>query len=318
MTTNVAVKAKSALAISQRSSCQSNRIAPFLQSRRSLQTRRAYSSDIKNFIQILRLEGPEAILKITCENVVSYRDQLSAAGSSPSTVARRLSTLRSFYSYMIKRGLLKDNPADPQLVEPPRVPNESLTQGLTRTEVRHVFETVDRETVNGKRDHAILSLLLYHGLRRSELANLTPACFGSERNFVTLTIKGKGEKIRKHPVKPLILETVQEYLTATGRTLAETTPLFVPTINNRTKLVDKKLSDEQIRLIVKKYCHMAKIGKKITPHSLRHTAITRAMDCGATLRDTSYFAGHADPKTTVRYDRNRENLDNSAAHNIRY
>lgn len=304
-------------ATSQRSS-PINRIAPFLQSRRSVQTRRAYSSDLQNFIQTLKLEGPESLLKITCEDVVCYRDQMTEAVASPSTIARRLSTLRSFYAYMIKRGLLKDNPADPQLVEPPRVPNESLTQGLTRTEVRHILETIDRDTITGKRDYAILSLLLYHGLRRSELVNLMPSCFGSERNFVTLTIWGKGAKIRKHPVKPNILEIVQEYLTATGRTLEETTPLFVPTRNNRTKLVAKKLSDEQIRLIVRKYCTKAKIGKRISPHSLRHTAITRAMDCGATLRDTSYFAGHSDPKTTVRYDRNRENLDNSAAHNIRY
>ena len=72
------------------------------------------------------------------------------------------------------------------------------------------------------------------------------------------------------------------------------------------------LSSVSIRLIVKKYARLAGIEKQISPHSLRHTAITLSLDGGATIRQVQYLAGHSDPKTTMRYDRHRNNLDDHA------
>ena len=295
-----------------------SKIAPFISARRSPQTRRAYAADIKGFVVAMGLRSPDDLLTITPEDVVTYRDQLIDAGRSPSTVARKLSTLRSLFSYAQKRGWTGSNPADPKLVESPRVSTESTTEGLTREEARRLLDTVHRETTDGKRDYALLVLMLHHGLRRSEAADLTTSSFGSERNHITLTIKGKRGKVRKHAVKPSTLTAVEDYLETDGRTLGDGSPLFRPAKNPRTGDLAKAISAEGIRVILRKYRKRSGVSKRISPHSLRHTTITNALDNGATLRDVSYFAGHEDPKTTTRYDRNRGNLDRSAAYRIEY
>lgn len=135
-----------------------------------------------------------------------------------------------------------------------------------------------------------------------------------ERGHWVLWVKGKGGRLRKVKLQVPVLRALEEYMAKSGREKAPEAPLFVATQPNRGEV---PLSTNTIAQIVKKRAKQAGITKRITPHSLRHTAITLALDGGASVRQVQQLAGHADPKTTMRYDRNRENLDDHGSDYIK-
>jgi integrase/recombinase XerD len=293
-------------------------ISPFVRARRSPATRRSYQSDLRDFVAVLDLRNAPDLLAVRPEDVVRYRTHLEERQASAATIARKLTTIRSFYEYSKQRGWVERNPAHARLVEPPSVPNESTTPGLSRSEVRAILDAVLRDSLIGKRDYAILMLLSFHGLRRAELTALTPSSFSEERGHSVLTVFGKGSKSRKHTVKPQILTAIRNYLDAAERVFAGDAPLFTPVINNRTGTLEKPLGNDAVRNVVIRAALRAGIKRKITTHSMRRAAITAALDGGASLRRVSYFSGHSDPKTTCRYDTDRQNLDDNAAQYVNF
>ncbi len=287
----------------------------FIENQVSVQTRRVYAQTIRAFVEAT---GKRDVRAITREDIIAWRRGLETAGQAPATIARKVSTVRSLLEWARQGGLLETNPA--ALVKTPRVPQQSTTNGLEVAEVRRLLRTPDTHSLKGKRDRAILGILLYLGLRREELCKLTLGDLGEERGYRTLLIHGKGGKTRKLPVPVRVMRDIEAYLAATGRDRKDAAaPLFTPVKNNvGRKSLAKPLSTEAVRLLVKKYCRLAGISKRITPHSLRHTFATRALDNHCPLRDLQVTLGHADPKTTVAYDRRREDLDNSAVNYVSY
>lgn len=286
----------------------------FLAGRLTAKTRAAYRQDLAAFFDSTSVEKPG---DITVEQVVAWRNRMIDAGARPATIARKLTALRVFCDHLVYHKKLERNPADPKVAPAPRVPNVSRTLGLTHGQAERLLEAPDRKTVLGARDYAMLRWLLQLGLRREELCAVTLADLGEERGFKTVLVHGKGGKDRLLPIKPGLWRATLSYLETSGRVLEQepkTAPLFAPTRNNRTGRTDKALSPTMVWYIVTRYVKAAGIHKRISPHSLRHTAITLALDAGATIRQVQTFGGHADPKTTVRYDRTREDLDKSAAH----
>jgi integrase len=184
--------------------------------------------------------------------------------------------------------------------------------------VRAILDATPRTTLLGKRDFAVLMLLAYHGLRRAELAVLTPASFGEERGFTVLAIKGKGDKVRRHTVKPQVLTAVRDYLETDGPGFGSDGPLFRPIVNNRTGDLAKRIGTDAVRAIVLRAARRAGTRREVTTHSFRRAAITAALDGGATLRRVAYYSGHADPKTTVRYDVDRAAIDGNAAQYVNF
>jgi len=288
----------------------------FLAGRLTEKTRRAYRQDLDAFFTFGGVTRPG---EITPDRVTAWRNSLMDAGARPATVARKLTTLRAFCDHLVYHGLLERNPADPKAVKAPKVTGASRTHGLTAGQAERLLDVPDRRTVRGARDHAILKWLLHLGLRRDELCRITLADLGEERGYRTVRIAGKGGRDRLLPVKPGVWQAALAYLEMSGRALDRepaTAALFTPTRNNRTGELARALDPSMVWRIVTRSVKAAGIKKKISPHSLRHTAITLALDAGATIRQAQTFAGHADPKTTVRYDRTREDLDKSAAHLI--
>jgi len=289
----------------------------FLAGRLTDKTRRAYRQDLEAFFAFTGITEPCAI---TADHVTAFRNHLMDASARPATVARKLTTIRAFCDHLVYHKLLERNPADTKVVRAPRVSGASRTQGLTAGQAERVLEAPDRATVIGSRDYAVLKWLLYLGLRREELCRITLGDLGEERGYRIVRITGKGQD-RVLPVKAGVWQAAVDYLEKSGRVLSQepvSTPLFVPTRNNRTGKLAKSLDASMIWRVVRRYVKTAGIKKRISPHSLRHTAITLAMDSGATLRQAQTFSGHKDPKTTVRYDRTREDLDKSAAHLINF
>lgn len=283
----------------------------FLSNQLSYQTKRAYEGDVRQFFAKQGLTHPK---DVTLSHVTCYRNSL-AAGCKPATIARKLTVLRQFFEFCVGIGLLSKNPA--KAVKSPKVPQYSNTNGLTKEEAELLLRQPDRNTVIGKRDYSILCLMLHNGLRRSEVANIKWEDFGEARDRITLTIHGKGGKVNMTKVKASVMQGIQEYIQASGRVLSPESPLFTATKRSDPSQAEKPISAETIYRIVKKYVKMAGIKKRISPHSLRHTSITLCLDGGGSLRQAQHLARHDDPRTTMRYDRNRFDLDNHGTDYIR-
>lgn len=287
----------------------------FLAGQLTDKTRAAYRQDLDAFFAFANVRTSA---DITAEQVTSWRNTLMDAGLRPATVARKLTALRCFCEHLVYHKHLDRNPADPKVVRSPRVSGSSRTQGLTHGQAERLLEAPDRTTLRGARDYAMLRWLLQLGLRREELCIVTLADLGEARGYRTVRITGKGGKDRVLPLKPTLWQATLAYLEKSGRSLGsepDTAPLFTST-RRASGRPASKLTARLVWYIVSRYVRAAGIKKRISPHSLRHTAITLALDAGATIRQAQTYAGHADPKTTVRYDRTREDLDKSAAHLI--
>jgi len=274
----------------------------------SKNTQRTYRAALGDFFESM---GAMHIEEVTRDHIIGYRNYLMER-YAPATVALRLSVLSQLFEEARLRGIVEENPV--KAVKRPRVPSESTTQGLTAKEATALLATCDCATVKGARDYAILRLMLYTGLRRSEVVNASWGDLRQERGHWVLCVVGKGGRLRKAKVQVSVKRALDEYLEMGGRALTADSPLFVATQHNRGEV---PLSPRTVAQIVKRRAKRAGITKRITPHSLRHTAVTLALDGGATVRQAQYLAGHADPKTTMRYDRNRENLDDHASDYIR-
>jgi integrase/recombinase XerD len=259
-------------------------------------TRAEYIRDLRDFGSWCANFGISP-LGASRAHVEAYVRALEADGRSPSTVARRLSTLAGYFRYATAEGLLDRSPM--QHVRRPRVQDESPTLGLDREEARAFLAAAE---LAGPRDHVLTCLLLLNGLRVSEACAADVTDLGDERGHRVLSVVRKGGRREGVPLAPRTVGAVRQLLgdRETGRLL----------LANDDQPLDRHDATRIIRRIAK----AAGIRKQITPHSLRHTAVTLALDAGVSLRDVQDFAAHADPRTTRRYDRARRSLDRHATY----
>ena len=213
-----------------------------------------------------------------------------------STVARRLSTLATFYHYCAAEGIVARDPS--ANVRRPKVDHESRTLGLDRNELGALLVQAGLGTPH---DHALVTLLAMNGLRISEALNADVTDLDSERGHRTLRIVRKGGK---HVTVPLAQRTSRALDLYIGE--RSSGPVFVTGEGRR---MDRGAADR----IVKRLARRA-VGKLISPHSLRHTFITLALDARVALRDVQEAASHVDPRSTMRYDRGRQSLDRHATY----
>lgn len=230
----------------------------------------------------------------TLDNVGRYKSRTKPLGKA--TVSRMLSSVSSFYAYAGKHthGRI-GNPVE--LVERPAVDSESQTLGLSRAEVDALREVARKR---GLRAYAMVQLLLGTGLRVSELCGADTGDLTRAGETDVLLVTRKGGKRARVPVPEAAARALRRY--NRGRK----GPLFLKDDGGRMtrRMVDWHLST---------MARDAGITKRISPHSLRHTAATLALDAGASLRDVQVQMGHSRPDTTARYDRARRDLDNAAA-----
>ncbi|WP_157647371.1 tyrosine-type recombinase/integrase [Actinomycetospora chiangmaiensis] len=284
---------------------------------RSPRTRRAYAGDLLIWQRWCAARGVDP-LRARRVQVDLYLADLLDGGAAPTSAGRRLSALSSFYRFLLDQDdldITRTNPA--AAVRRPAVDAQhSPTLGLTREEAVALLDTVDRDRgPQRRRNAAVLRLLLHNALRVDELlgADLTDLGRHPGREDVhdTLTIRRKGGRRARIALAEATVEALLHYLehraAAAGCGRHELTgPLFA----SRT---GRRLTPKAAWVLVRRTARDAGIASwaKLSPHSLRHTAITLALDAGAPLRDVQDFAGHRDARTTRRYDRAREDLDRS-------
>lgn len=164
------------------------------------------------------------------KDVVECRNRLMAI-YRPATVNRKLSAVRSAFDYFVDAGIVERNPIKSKFVRGPKVPQESLTNGLTKDEAEQLLKQPNRSTLQGKRDYAILLLMLHDGLRRAEVCGLQCRNLQREGYYTILRVLGKGGKLRTAKIKPVVMEAIVNYLKARNVNLeapgAENLPLFV-------------------------------------------------------------------------------------------
>ncbi len=212
----------------------------------------------------------------------------------PSTVSRRLSVVAGFYRTCVIDGVLEHSPAD--YVRRPNVPPESPTLGLTHLQFEAMLSAA-RESDNPF-DFALVCLLGLLGLRIFEAAGADINDLGEEHGHRVLRVRGKGGKVVLVPLPPAVSRAVDR---AAGE--RPTGPLL---LNRRGVRMDRHAATRRLR-------HLATVAgvrlPRMHPHMLRHTFVTTMLDAGVDLRDVQIAARHADPRTTMRYDRARKNLD---------
>lgn len=212
-----------------------------------------------------------------------------------STIARKLSALRSFFIFLEKKGILKENPAGD--VATPKL-EKYIPVYLPVDDVFRLLERPDRKKPLGLRDLAILEVLYSCGIRVSELESLDISGIDFEQRLVRVT--GKGNRERIVPIGRIALNAVKEYLEATrelrkGDTLeSRDAPLFINFRGGR-------LSGRSIARIIKRYAAESGLNPELSPHSMRHTFATHLLDGGADLRSVQELLGHASLSTTQRY-----------------
>lgn len=259
-------------------------------------TRLSYTTDLRLFTTWCAMSGMR-LLEVKRAHLEVFARQMESEGRMRSTVARRLSTLASFYRYCHMEGLLERNPA--ANVRRPKVDYESRTLGLDRNELGALLVQAGLSTA---RDHALVALLALNGLRISEALGADIGDLGSDRGHRTLRIVRKGGKHVTIPLAPRTGRALDLYIGE--RTVGA---IFLGANGDR---MDRYAADRT----VKRLARQAGITKRISPHSLRHSFITAALDAGVPLRDVQEAASHADPRTTMRYDRARHSLDRHATY----
>jgi integrase/recombinase XerD len=259
-------------------------------------TYEAYALDLRQYASYCA-QHRLTLFAVRRAHIEAFARHLETQGRARATIARRLCTVTCFYRYAEQEGLIEHSPA--VHVRRPRLDYESHATGLDRNELGAMLVVAG---LAHPRDHALISLLALNGLRVSETIGADIKDLGLERGHRTLTILRKGGKTVLAPMAPRTARTVD--LAIGERTSG---PIFLGRDGDR-------LDRHAAARIVRRTARRAGIVKRVGPHTLRHGFITAALDAGVPLRDMQEAASHADPRTTMRYDRARVSLDRHATY----
>jgi site-specific recombinase XerD len=258
------------------------------------QTRLHTDSDLRVFLRWCADQelGPLAVVRADIERCLRWLQD--DRRYQPSTVSRRLSVVVGFYRVCVIDQLLPHSPAD--YVRRPAVPAESPTLGLGHLQFEALITTA-RLSPNPN-DFALIALLGLLGLRIFEACGAGIGDLGEEHGHRVLRVRGKGGKVVLIPLPPAVARAIDRAVD--GRA---TGPILRNTVGAR---MDRHAATRRLK-------HLAQAGgirmPRMHPHMLRHTFVTTMLDAGVSLRDVQIAARHADPRTTMRYDRARKNLD---------
>ena len=297
-------------------------------------SKRAYMGDIRHFLAYL-VERDVAFAEINKALLVHYRAHL-ARGYAPSTVNRRLTVARRLVTEAWEMGLLADqrrNPAEGRAAAGLKDAGDRGKPALTLNQARDLLRaTRTRGDLPSLRDTAILHLLIGTGMRRSELAACRVSDLQQMGGHTVLSVTGKGNKRRVVKLTTQVSTDLTNWLMAAGRYAVQRSgtpaadahaPLFSPVkrlgrgTDARWEVSQASLSAWGIWSIVRTRIRAAGLDVDTSPHGLRATFITLALEAGATISKVQDAAGHKDPRTTDRYRRRKGNLDDNAADYVR-
>jgi integrase/recombinase XerC len=284
-----------------------------LADRRSENTRRAYRHDIEAFFvnayeaaaspervrSFLALNTPQMVLIL-----LRYKARLLVEGKSEATINRRMSALMSLVRFARRVGATEADPSDSLDAE--KVITYRDTRGVGAEEARKLLRQPDRSTLKGKRDFALLLLLLENALRRAEICALTREDFEPDGKSIWIHGKGRGTQRERVTLSTNTVAAIEAYIIAAELSEERTTPLF---INVSPAARGRGLTTDGLYKVIKELAESAGLKERLSPHRLRHTAITLALDAsGGDVRRVQQLSRHARLETLQRYDDNRNDL----------
>jgi site-specific recombinase XerD len=255
-------------------------------------TRGLYEISLRQWFEWCASRGMRPLEATRVHLEVYARELEEVRGLKVSTVANKLNTLCGFYKFAKLDRVIVDNPAE--FLRRPAVPNESTRVALNRGELLRIM---DAAAAIGDHEHALICTLALLGPRIGELCALDVEDLGWQGGYRTLRLRReKGNRSADVPLAPRLTRALDLYLGS--RT---TGPLFRKRTGER---IDRKAAARVVTRVVKH----AGIAKHITPHSLRHSFITIALNSGVSIRDLQNSMGYADARQIARYDRDKDSL----------
>ncbi len=255
-------------------------------------TLESYGRDLKSFFSFLNNNNCIDPAKVCRTDIVSYLLHLQSNGKAVSTISRNLASIRSFYHFLMEEQVVNKDPCSD--LESPRQ-EKKLPEILTINEVDLLLSQPNQLEVTGIRDKAMLEVIYATGIRVSELVSLNKMDINIESGY--LRCSGKGNKERIVPLGKIAVKNIYYYLEKSRPKLVKTESEEAFFVNHH----GKRLTRQGFWKIIKKYAEQARIKRKITPHTLRHSFATHLLENGADLRSVQEMLGHADISTTQIY-----------------
>lgn len=260
----------------------------------SEKTREAYEEDLTNFERFLTESGEDDLLKINHLDVRVYLSYLTDERYSRNSISRKIASLRSFYQYLLKEEVIKENPFSYVHL---KKKNLKLPRFFYENEMQALFDSVKGEKPLDLRNQALLEVLYGSGIRLSECSNLKLAeiDFDSE----VMLIHGKGNKERYAPLGSFAQDALQEYFEKGRKVLMDKYHkshdyVFV---NHHGESITPTGIEYVLNQVIKK----SSLDSSIHPHMLRHTFATHLLNNGADMRTVQELLGHANLSTTQIY-----------------
>lgn len=258
-------------------------------------TIRAYREDIKSFYSFLDTELDDQVLKATNAKIRSWLLSFATQNLSPRTYKRKLSSLKSFYKFLIKQGLIMQNPSE-GVITPKQ--SKPIPEFFSDKEMTNLFDyVVFTNDFIGVRDKLIFTIFYSTGMRLSELVNLSldDVDFGLQQ----ITVTGKRNKQRNIPVSNSLIADIKHYLAIRDEVVTKDSVSYLLLLKN-----GKPVYPRMVRRLVDSYLGQVTTSDKKNPHKLRHTFATHMLNSGADLNAVKELLGHANLAATEVYTHN--------------
>ena len=279
-------------------------------------TRRAYQNDLEDFCGFVGLTGAEEFRAVTRAHVLAWRAQLESRSLAGATIRRKLAALASLFDHLLENNAVAGGNPVHGVKRPKIETNEGKTPALSDDQAEALLEAPGVETLKGLRDRAILAVLLYHGLRREEAAQLMTTDLQERRGIKHLQVRGKGGKTRYLPLHPVAAERINEYLERDTQREPGNGPLFR---SIRGTTTGAGVSANGIYTVVAQWAKAAGINVDgLGVHGLRATAATNALEHDADIAKVQTWLGHANISTTRLYDRRGQRPEDSPTFKVKY
>lgn len=269
----------------------------------------AYTKALRQLFSYFSFNG---IRQPQREDIIAFREELKASGHKPTTIQNYITATKLFFSWTAQEGYYP-NIADH--LKGAKLDREHKKDYLTSRQVKEVLGSIERDSLQGLRDYAILTLMVTGGLRDIEVsrANIGDLRTVGENTVLYVQGKGRQEKTEYVKISPQVERAIRDYLKARGDA-GEEEPLFTSLSNNSK---GKRLTTRSISGTVKKRLKEAGYNsERLTAHSLRHTAVTLSLLAGKDITEVQQFARHANIATTMIYNHSLDKAKNSCSEAI--
>ena len=262
----------------------------------------SYKKYLSCFFKYLAERG---IVKPESGDIAAYVAKLSTSGRSNRTIYGYVTSIRAFFRWTQFEGLYRDIASEIPLPKLDRMPNRKT---LTAAQLKRVLTSINRETLQGMRDYAIVTLMLTAGLSALEVSkanieDIYKTESKAESEYVLSVRKGDGQKQDTVKIQPHVMEAISKYLNARGDIKKPDAPLFI-SVSDRNRDKNEHMTVGSVSRIVKNALRNAGFDdRRLSAQSLKVSAIKLALQSGERLEDVQRFARHRQIRTTFLYER---------------